>query len=144
MRMTMIAAAAAATLSFAGSAMAGETLTLVERAVSDETIDLGVKGDSVGDLLVFANPIYDAKNEKQLGTDQGYCVRVVVGKSWECFWTASFKDGQITIEGPFLDTGDSTFIVTGGTGKYIGAKGSLHLHPRDAKATAYDFRYELH
>jgi len=127
----------------AAQANAAESLALVERAASDQTIDLGDKGDSPGDLLVFANPIYDAKNATQLGTDQGYCVRVVKGKSWECFWTLTLKDGQITSEGPFFDTGDSTMAVTGGTGKYAGAKGKLSLHARDAKATAFDFKYEL-
>lgn len=124
-------------------AVAAEQIKLVERAMTDATLDLGAKGDSVGDLLTFANPIYDAANKVQLGTDQGFCVRVIAGKSWECFWTTSLKDGEITIEGPFKDTGDSVFAVTGGTGKYAGAKGTLKLHPRDAKATGYDFTYDL-
>jgi allene oxide cyclase len=133
---TLIAAASA-------SALATERIQLVERAVSDATLDLGPKGDSVGDLLTFANPVFDASNKVQLGTDQGYCVRVVVGKSWECFWTLTLKDGQITVEGPFKDVGDSLLVVTGGTGKYSGAKGAMSLHPRDAKGSAYDFIYEI-
>jgi allene oxide cyclase len=98
-------------------ASAGERLQVVERALTDTTVDLGAKGDSVGDLLTFANPIYDAANKTKLGSDQGYCVRVVVGKSWECFWTLMLAEGQITVEGPFFDTGDSVMVVTGGTGK---------------------------
>jgi allene oxide cyclase len=125
------------------AASAGERLQVVERALTDTTIDLGAKGDSVGDLLTFANPIYDAANKAKLGSDQGYCVRVVVGKSWECFWTLILAEGQITVEGPFFDTGDSVMVVTGGTGKYAGAKGDMKLHARDAKSTAYDFLYEL-
>ena len=124
-------------------AAAAEHLVVVERALTDTTVDLGAKGDSVGDLLTFANPVYDATNRTQLGSDQGYCVRVVVGKSWECFWTLILTGGEITVEGPFYDSGDSTLAVTGGTGKYAGAKGALKLHARDAKATAYDFTYDL-
>ena len=124
-------------------AAAAEHLVVVERALTDTTVDLGAKGDSVGDLLTFANPVYDATNKTQLGSDQGYCVRVVVGKSWECFWTLILTGGEITVEGPFYDNGDSTLAVTGGTGKYAGAKGALKLHARDAKATAYDFTYDL-
>ena len=127
----------------AGGAQAADTLTVVERATSDKTVDLGAKGDSIGDLLVFANPIFDAANKIEVGKDQGYCVRVIVGKSWECFWTLVLKDGQITIEGPFADSGDSTMVVTGGSGKYAGAKGALKLHPRDSKGSAYDFTYDL-
>jgi hypothetical protein len=124
-------------------AWAGEQLKLVERPVGETTVDLAAKGDSVGDMLVFANPVFDAANKVQVGTDQGYCVRTVVGKSWECFWTLTLKTGQITLEGPFLDDGDSLFAVTGGTGKYAGAKGSMKLHPRDATPTGYDFTYDL-
>jgi len=139
------------TLALAGSlialsalpAGAAEVIKLVERPVNETTVDIGLKGDSVGDMLTFANPIFDAANKVQVGSDQGYCVRVVVGKSWECIWTLILKAGQITVEGPFADTGDSTFAVTGGTGKYVGAKGALKLHPRDATPTGYDFTYDL-
>jgi hypothetical protein len=124
-------------------ALGAEQLKVVERALTDATLDLGLKGDSVGDLLTFANPVYDAANKKQLGTDQGYCVRVIVGQSWECFWTLTVKGGQITVEGPFLDVGDSVLAITGGTGKYVGAKGALKLHPRDEKNSSYEFTYDL-
>ena len=124
-------------------AMAGEQIVVVERPVGETTVDLGAKGDSIGDLLVFANKVYDAGNKTQVGSDQGYCVRTVVGKSWECFWTLTLKAGQITVEGPFMDEGDSLMSVTGGTGKYAGAKGSMKLHPRDATPTGYDFTYDL-
>jgi hypothetical protein len=124
-------------------ALAGEKIQLIEHADTDATLDLGVKGDSVGDLLTFANPVYEATNKTQVGSDQGYCVRVIAGKSWECFWTVRLKEGQITIEGPFYDAGDSVMAVTGGTGKYAGAKGTLKLHARDAKGSSYDLTYEL-
>jgi allene oxide cyclase len=123
--------------------LAGQKIQLIEHADTDATLDLGAKGDSVGDLLTFANPVFDSANKTRVGSDQGYCVRVIAGKSWECFWTLRLEDGQITVEGPFYDTGDSLMAVTGGTGKYAGAKGSMKLHPRDAKGTAYDFSYEL-
>jgi allene oxide cyclase len=139
--MGCIAAAAAALLAL--PALAAEQIKVVERPVGETTVDLGAKGDSIGDMLVFANGVFDAVNKTQIGTDQGYCVRTVVGKSWECFWTLSLKGGQITVEGPFMDEGDSLFTVTGGTGKYAGAKGSMKLHPRDAKSTSYDFTYDL-
>jgi Allene oxide cyclase len=125
-------------------ARAGEQIVVVERPVGESTIHAGgAKSDSVGDLLVFANKIYDAANKAQIGSDQGYCVRTVVGQSWECFWTLILKAGQITVEGPFMDTGDSLMAITGGTGKYAGARGSMKLHPRDPTPTGYDFTYDL-
>jgi allene oxide cyclase len=139
--MLLLAGVLAVPLPFA--ALGAERIQLVERADTDTVVDLGAKGDSVGDLLTFANPVYDATNKTKLGTDQGYCIRVSVGKSWECFWTLTLKDGQITVEGPFYDSSDSVLVVTGGTGKYAGAKGDMKLHSRDAKGSAYDFVYEL-
>jgi len=136
-------AALLAALLAAGSADAAEQIKVVERPVGETTVDLTTKGDSVGDMLVFANGVFDAANKTQIGTDQGYCVRTIVGKTWECFWTLTLKAGQITVEGPFKDEGDSLLVITGGSGKYAGAKGSMKLHPRDATPTGYDFTYDL-
>ena len=129
----------------AGTATAGdeESITLVERAASDTVVDIGEKGDSVGDVLAFANEIYDKSNATLLGHDNGSCVRTVVGKAWECFWTLTLEKGQITVEGPFYDTSDSVLAVTGGTGKYAEASGEMKLHARDAKGSEYDFVYSL-
>ncbi|MBI2254053.1 MAG: dirigent protein [Proteobacteria bacterium] len=122
---------------------AATKIDLVERATTDAVTDLGATGDSAGDLLTFANEIYDAKNQSKIGTDQGWCIRVVVGTSWECFWTLMLEKGQITVEGPFYDKGDSVLAVTGGTGAYANARGQMKLHARDDKGSAYDFKYEL-
>jgi hypothetical protein len=127
----------------AGNAVAGEVITVVERANTDAVTDLGAKGDSAGDLLTFANPVFDKQNKNQVGTDQGYCVRTVAGKAWECAWSMSLKDGAITVAGPFLDAGDSVLAITGGTGRYAAARGQMKLHARNAKGTEYDFVYEL-
>jgi allene oxide cyclase len=136
-------AAALAATALCAPAFAAEHITVVERPVGETTVDLAAKGDSVGDMLVFANGIFEAANKAQIGSDQGYCIRTIVGKSWECFWTLTLQAGQITVEGPFMDEGDSLLAVTGGTGKYSGAKGSMKLHPRDATPTGYDFTYDL-
>jgi len=124
-------------------AYAGEKLQFVERPTHEVTTHVGKGNDNPGDLLTFANPVFDAGNQKQVASDQGFCIRVVPGKSFECFWTLITPAGQITLEGPFMDSGDSHFTITGGTGKYVGAKGSMTLHPRDATPTGYDFTYEL-
>src|SRR6202790_103555 len=124
-------------------AFAAEQIKVVERPIGETTVDLGPKGDSIGDLLVFANGVFDSANKTQVGTDQGYCVRTIVGKSWECNWTLTLKAGQITVEGPFMDEGDSVFAITGGTGREAGATGRLKLHPREAKSPSYDFTCEL-
>lgn len=119
------------------------TLTVVEHADTDTVTDTGDKGDSVGDILTFANPVFDENNKDQVGSDNGYCFRTAVGKAWECNWTLSLKDGQITVEGPYLDAGDSDLSITGGTGAYANARGQMKLHARDEKGSAYDFVYTI-
>ena len=121
----------------------GTTSRVVERATSDTVIDNGATGDSVGDTLGFGNTIYDAANVTAIGSDGGQCVRTVPGVSWECAWTTSLENGQITVEGPFLDAGDSTLSITGGTGAYRKARGTMDLHARDAKGSAYDFTFHV-
>jgi hypothetical protein len=125
------------------AAHAGAAVAVVERVVTEETIARKANVDSRGDLLVFQNPIYDSQNAKQIGNDNGYCVRTVPGKSYECTWTLSLSDGTIVAAGTYNDGVDSVLAITGGTGKYSGARGHLKLHARDAKASAYDFVYEL-
>lgn len=122
---------------------AQEKLVLIEHALTDHTTDLPPKGDSVGDLLTFANPVFMSDDRTQVGRDQGYCVRVEVGRSWECLWTLRLEGGQITVQGPFDDAADTDLTVTGGTGRYAGVRGTMHLHARDPKGSAYDFIYEL-
>ena len=119
------------------------SMTVVERATSDAVTDTGAKDDSVGDILTFANELFDKANKTKVGTDNGYCLRTAAGKAWECAWTNSLKDGQISVQGTFLDGGDTVLAVTGGTGKYRGASGEMKLHARDAKGSAYDFTFSL-
>jgi hypothetical protein len=120
-----------------------EDINVVERATSDAVLDTGAKGDSAGDILTFANEIYDAENKNKLGDNNGWCVRTVVGKAWECFWTLSLQDGQIVVAGPFTDGKDSVLAITGGTGKYQNARGEMALHARDPQGKEYDFKYRL-
>jgi hypothetical protein len=52
-------------------------------------------------------------------------------------------NGQITIEGPFLDAGDSTLAITGGTGAHANARGEMLLHALNAQGSEYDFTYTI-
>lgn len=137
--------AAAAILALCAPAWAAgpKQITLVERATSDTVLDTGAQGDSAGDILTFANEIYDDANAAKVGDDNGWCIRTVAGKAWECFWTLTLAGGQVTVEGPFLDGKDSVLAVTGGTGEYAGARGEMQLHARNAAGTEYDFKYSL-
>jgi len=134
----LIAAASAA-----GPAFAAQELKMVEHATTDAVTDTGASGDSAGDVLTFANEVYDADDKDKIGSDQGICFRTVVGKAWECFWTLSLDKGQLTVEGPFYDAGDSVLAITGGTGEFAGATGDMALSARDPEGKAYNYIYHI-
>ena len=119
-----------------------QEIKVVEHADTDAVTDTGDKGDTAGDILTFANEVYDADDKNKVGSDQGICFRTLVGKAWECFWTISLDKGQITVEGPFLDAGDSVLAITGGTGDFAGATGDMALKARGTDGKAYDFIYK--
>lgn len=141
-RRTLTAAAILA-LSAPAWAAGPEQINLVERATTDAVLDTGAQGDSAGDILTFANELFDEANAAKVGDNNGWCIRTVVGKAWECFWTLTLAGGQITVAGPFLDGKDSVLAVTGGTGEYSNTRGDMQLHARNAEGTEYDFKYSL-
>jgi len=118
------------------------SFTVVEHADTDTVVDLGPRGDSLGDTLAFGNPVYDTAGRK-VGGSQGSCVRTKVGKAWECSWTTTLSGGSLVVQGPFYDAADSILAITGGTGAWREARGQMHLHARDAKGSAYDFTFAV-
>jgi allene oxide cyclase len=121
----------------------GRTIHVVERATSDAVTNGNPAVDTAGNILTFANDVYDSTDTTKVGSDQGSCVRVVVGKSWECMWTTFLPGGQITVEGPFYDTSDSVVAITGGTGAYRNARGQMDLKYRNPAGTEFDFVFHL-
>jgi allene oxide cyclase len=123
------------------------TVTVVEHPDTDTQIFITnptTKVDAVGDQLPFANPIFDKADKKKVGSDQGNCVRVVAGVSWECNWTTFLPKGQITVEGPFLDSGAATKLaITGGTGSYAKVRGYMVLRANAKDPKKFDFVFHL-
>jgi hypothetical protein len=118
-------------------------LDLIEHAGGEAVVDLGAEGDSAGDILTFRNEVFDETDANKAGSIHGWCIRVVAGESWECFWTLMHEDGQIAVEGPFLDAGESKLAVTGGTGAFAGVRGEMLLRARNAEGSKYDLQYTL-
>jgi allene oxide cyclase len=120
----------------------GKVIHVVEHATTDATTDTGDPGDTSGDILTFANDVFDASDSTKVGTDQGYCIRITAPGSYECNWTTFLEDGQITVEGPFFDTSDSVVAITGGTGAYRNARGQMVLKARNG-GTEFDFIFRV-
>ena len=124
------------------SRSADSTVRVVEHATTD-AVTTGTADDSAGNELTFANEVFDSTDTKKVGTDQGYCIRIVVGKTWECNWTTFLAGGQITVEGPFSDTGTTVLAITGGTGAYKNARGSMELVYHNPAGTKFYFVFHL-
>jgi allene oxide cyclase len=118
------------------------TFTVIEHATTDATTDTGAPGDSAGDVLTFANDLFDAGDAAKAGTDQGSCIRTVAGSAYECSWTTILAGGQITVQGPFYDAHDSTLAITGGTGRYARARGTMDLQARKG-GTEFAFTFHV-
>jgi allene oxide cyclase len=125
-----------------GSSSSLGTVHVVEHALTD-AVSNGSAADTLGNVLTFANPVYDGSDARKVGTDNGFCVRSVKGKTWECMWTTFLSGGQITVEGPFSDTGNTKLAITGGTGAYANARGWMELNFHNKKGTKFDFVFHL-
>ena len=118
-----------------------EQFTVVNRPVNAVLTDTGEPGDSAGDLVTFANKLYDETNTDVVGREQGSCIRIDPAKHLnECNFTVFVEGGQIALQGPFFDTRDSVFAVTGGTGVFRNARGVMRMHHRDDGNFDYVFR----
>ena len=119
----------------------GKAITVIEHATTDTTTDTGATGDSVGDVLTFANEVFDAG--RPAGRHRpGLLLRVMAGTSYECNWTTFLRGGQIVVEGPFYDAKDSTLAITGGTGRFRRARGTMDLHARES-GTKFAFVFHV-
>jgi len=127
------------------TATTATTFTVVERGVTDVYVYVNKShNDVIGNTIGWGNKLYGPQNKKKIGRDQGSCYRTNPGRSWECSWTNMLPGGQITVEGPFLDSGDdSKLSITGGTGKYATASGYMLLHARNKAGTAYDYEFHV-
>jgi hypothetical protein len=122
---------------------AGTTVHVIEHAITDTEIPSGGGKDVKGNVLTFNNPVFNVANKKQVGHDEGFCVRIAPKQGiWECLWTTFLNAGQITVQGPFYDTRNSVLSITGGTGAYRNSRGQMTLLSRNG-GKEYDFIFKL-
>ena len=109
-----------------------QVLHLFERGEGDIAfIDNGAPGPSIGDRLVFSNPIFDTNNQR-VGRDGADCLIVRIDPTEpparqqivQCTISVQLPDGQITVQGLAQGT-ENYFAVTGGTGNYRNVSGEV-------------------
>ena len=103
---------------------AWKTITVIQDAPNGKVsvTDLGVKGDSPGDITTWNEQLLDTA-KKKIGTSSGFCIRTVPGQVSECQYTLTMHDGSITVAGREAEKEVSRVSVIGGTGAYAGVSG---------------------
>lgn len=111
----------------------GKVIRVYEHDTSQANLDLGEKGESPGDLFVYSGDVFNKKGGKNIGRAAGQCLTVSTGSAHAesiCSVHVTLAGGKIISEG-LANTADIfggktvTFPITGGTGVYRNARGSL-------------------
>jgi hypothetical protein len=90
-------------------------------------VDVGAKGPSRGDQIVSSDQIF-AQSGTKVGRDTQACgITKLSPLEAECTLTFVFADGTITAQYMGRQSPHKIAAVTGGTGKYIGARGQMTL-----------------
>jgi Allene oxide cyclase barrel like domain len=111
-----------------GNAAQDQTIRVTAVTTEQKLLDLGGPGFSLGNEIVFSQKLLQGAN--QVGHDGSVCTEVSVARQEaQCIATYSFPGGQITAQALviFGSTAPYDGSITGGTGKYEGAKGELHV-----------------
>ena len=111
-----------------GNAAQDQTIRVTAVTTEQKLLDLGGPGFSLGNEIVFSQKLLQGAN--QLGHDGAVCTEVSVARQEaQCIATYSFPGGQITAQALVIlgSTAPYDGSITGGTGKYEGAKGELHV-----------------
>jgi len=102
------------------AAASGTTLHLTEKQTFQQYVDKGANGESPGDIRTFGGTVFRAG--KRVGHDR---IRCVVGGT--CNSQVWITGGSLIANG-FAAKGPSfTAKITGGTGKYAGARGTVSV-----------------
>jgi len=120
----LLAAGAGAVISSSGSAQAPttRTLTFTEQNAKEYATRYTEKYFSPDDSYVFTANLRDAAGAA--GRETGSC-SAIGRNSTECQGTLFLKAGKIFVAGGTSSGAKTTIGVVGGTGAYIGARGTL-------------------
>jgi allene oxide cyclase-like protein len=123
-----LAAAAAAAFAAKGGTAKTTTMKIVATQHDFGQVDTGKRGPSAGDLVVFSEAL--RMNGKAAGADHITCTLMGMWPKETDFCRGLFvlPGGTLIAEGASTH-GPFTVAVTGGTGRYAGAHGTMHSTP---------------
>ncbi len=125
------------------------TLELVATEVSFNFVDVDPKqtdpngAPTPGDSFLIHEDI--TKHGKAFGKSYIQCTFITADAA-QCLATLDLANGQITVHGTFVgETSDFTFAVTGGTGDYTGAGGTIRIQDNEEEdsPTHYTIQFRL-
>lgn len=109
----------------------GSTFAFVDNAPASKT--KGEPAASAGDVIVFTNPLVDGA--KRIGRVYMHCTVVVAAPSankagFACEGIVGLGDGTLTVQALLPHAGATVHgVVTGGTGTYANARGTVVSRP---------------
>lgn len=114
---------------------APSTMVLVERATDRTYVDSGEPESSIGDMLIWGpNALYDEANEVDTGAVvHGVCVWFNVEGDCLLNETITFEDGSTLVNQGIQPAAavQSVRTIVGGSGRYLGATGTIDTTPSD-------------
>ena len=138
---TLVAGATVAAPAVSAAKVPADRVILLER-VDAQNVDLGADGPSVGDLRVTRGIVRSARDGKRIGTYATSQITVASGllggkEQRSVIMEITIGKSDITMTSLYVvpvgaaPISEVVHPVVGGTGRYIGAKGSLTLIPLD-------------
>lgn len=103
---------------------------------ADARDDLAPAGDSAGDQVMYADPVFNAANTRKIGRAM-FVNTFQESQSVLVAGALRLPDGTITLAGTML-SGKAQIAVTGGTGRYAGAQGTYTLGNKPVAAIVGD------
>lgn len=109
----------------AGSGDSHHTVRVVSRDTEQSFVDVGKHGFSLGDEFVFTSKL--TRHGYRVGHAGVVCtITSVKREESQCLGSAKLGRGEITIQGLMADSPRVfSFAITGGTGAFEGAEGTL-------------------
>lgn len=127
----------------------GDVLRLVGKEVSSQFLDLGEADFSEGDQFVFTNDLL--RGDTKVGEDGGWCIVTRLtpegANTWECHGVNSLPGGLISVQGIVtyapgeeIKAEPYQFAITGGTGRYREAGGTVQIQEVSGEVLRLTFR----
>ena len=117
--------------------------TLIGKVDAAQIIDNEPAGDSAGDVVIFSQKLYDRSETRVVGRSHAMCTRTTDPEgSYLCDGAFLLRRGEITIQGvdPPATVTRHPLVVTGGSGRYRGARGEITVHHLSPSEDRFDFK----